>query len=323
MKKFSILALVGMFLLSICTFVMAGDVALSGKVDLNWEMKSRDKDATAAVSLENNLQNPDAYNALLTAKAKVNENVTAQISNNFAGFKTTGQEINAQPETFVAVKLGGGELKAGSMVLPGLKEKNTIFNNDVLGCKLSTPMDQISYEGKASVVTYCAAVVGGTIDDKGKPTNDLIVKVGLDDKVTAGVAVDILYYLDVTTKDAGGDAKDSILGLGAGYTIAGATINAQMLSFTKAEDDGLGATLIAGEDDPANEIVVGVGYKIDMANVGLSYNMYGKANNIALTAAAEITKGANLRIRADLPGSDYKDVNPGRSAIGIQLGTEF
>ncbi|MBI4650600.1 hypothetical protein HY745_04800 [Candidatus Desantisbacteria bacterium] len=124
--------------------------------------------------------------------------------------------------------------------------------------------------------------------------------------------------------DAGGDSKDSILGLGAGYTIAGANINAQMLSFTKPESDGLGAPVTAADTKGiTNEIIVGVGYKIDMANVGLSYNMYGKANNIAITAAAEITKGANLKLRADLPNSDYKDAKPGRSAIGIQLGTEF
>ncbi|MBI4650601.1 hypothetical protein HY745_04805, partial [Candidatus Desantisbacteria bacterium] len=80
--KFSILALVGMFLLSICTFVMAGDVALSGKVDVLLEMVGKYKPASTDV--ETNLSNPDAFNALLIAKAKVNENVTAQISNNFA-----------------------------------------------------------------------------------------------------------------------------------------------------------------------------------------------------------------------------------------------
>ncbi|MBI5207592.1 MAG: hypothetical protein HY934_07350, partial [Candidatus Firestonebacteria bacterium] len=142
------------------------------------------------------------------------------------------------------------------------------------------------------------------------------------------------YSADLVTKtqNAAGaevDSKEGILGVGASYTISGSgvSIDAQFLSFDKSK----GTKLAGDTNDITSEIVVGAGYKIDKANVGASYNIYGKASNIALTASTEIVQGANLKIRADIPGTDYAKGPDGKkdtaddieNVIGIYLGTEF
>ncbi|MBI5418367.1 hypothetical protein HZA55_10580 [Candidatus Poribacteria bacterium] len=327
MKKFGKIALVGVFALSLTSIVSAADLKVSGKVDaLVLESVPYLDGAKTKTALTAGTQ---LFNALLTVKSNVSDKVSAQVSTNLAGAAKSGQENNTSAENFVAVKLGAVDLKAGSFKLSGLKNTNTIYNNDVLANKLNLAMTQVAVNGDAGAVKYGVSLYQGSNDDKGKPTNDAVINITAD-KLVDKLSASLVYYLDMVTKNEdidpntlgnqSGESKESMLGLGVSYEVAGATIDAQFLSFDKTR----GAKLAGDTSDITSEIVVCASYKVNESlNAGLAYDIYGKANNIALTAAYEVAKPATLKVRIDVPGSKYKDAQGTDTIIGVSLGTEF
>ncbi|MBI5206259.1 MAG: hypothetical protein HY934_00540, partial [Candidatus Firestonebacteria bacterium] len=187
MKKLSI-AVVMMFVLSISTSILAAEVKAGAKVD-------------AIIESEKELQNPGVFNAVLNISGKVNESVKAVISHNFVGATESGQENNERDKAYVAVKLGQGELVAGALPLPGLKNNNTIFNNTVLGDKFVDGTPQIGYSGDAGQVKYDISFYGGEVDGKGKPTNDAVIKVATGkDLLVKDLEVALVSNLDLVLK---------------------------------------------------------------------------------------------------------------------------